>query len=473
MPETERTGICIIGAGPAGSALAIRLAQLGHAVCLVERSAFPRPHLGESLSPGVWPQFEVLEASAAIAAAGFRPGRHAVIRWERATAEIREFGQQPALIVDRGRFDRLLLELARSHGVRILQPASILERRRSDMGWRLHIKTEGRAVDLEAAFLADASGRANALRGHRRPTGPRTLALYGYWRDAELPPEPCIEAGENEWYWGVPLPDGTYNAIVFVDMADLRTRPGATSTAFYRRLIGSSHLLVACRGARLVSDVRAADATPYIAAETVGRDCIKLGEAALAIDPLSSSGVEKSIQTGLAGAIVVNTLLRRPQLSGAAQCFYRQSLIEVSDRHRSWAAGFYKLAAERRQSKFWQTRAAPCDIEAGGPSPAFEPAPSVWGAPIALSPLAELLDLPCIVGDLIAIDSVLRHPGIERPVAYLDGFAVAPLLRRLKAGMTPLDLVRSWSVSVPMASAVAIARFLLSHGVLTAADGPH
>ena len=282
MPASERTTICVMGAGPAGSALAIRLAQLGHDVCLVERSSFPRPHLGKSLSPDVWPQLGVLGARATMAAAGFWPCHHAVVRWQHQAAEVRDFSQQPGLIVDRGRFDQLLLELARSHGVRILQPASIRERRRHEGGWRLRVETCGAAVDLETAFLADASGRAAALRGHRRPTGPRTLALYGRWQAAELPAEPCIEAGENEWYWGIPLPDSTYSAIVFLDIADLQNNRDGTPAALYGRLIGRSRLLSECRDTRLVGRVRAADATPYIAADTVGQDWIKVGEAALA-----------------------------------------------------------------------------------------------------------------------------------------------------------------------------------------------
>ena len=45
--------VCVIGAGPAGSTFAARMAQLGHHVHLIERQRFPRRHLGESLSPGV------------------------------------------------------------------------------------------------------------------------------------------------------------------------------------------------------------------------------------------------------------------------------------------------------------------------------------------------------------------------------------------------------------------------------------
>ena len=89
---------------------------------------------------------------------------------------------------------------------------------------------------------------------------------------------------------------------------------------------------------------------------------------------------------------------------------------------------------------------------------------------VALSPQAEFVDLPCIVDDFVALGSALRHPGIERPMAFLGGFAVVPLLRQLNPGMTLLDLVRSWSVSVPVASAATMARFLLTHGVLVAPE---
>src|SRR5213593_370557 len=41
----------LIGAGPAGTAAAALLAELGHRVLLVEREKFPRYHVGESLLP--------------------------------------------------------------------------------------------------------------------------------------------------------------------------------------------------------------------------------------------------------------------------------------------------------------------------------------------------------------------------------------------------------------------------------------
>jgi flavin-dependent dehydrogenase len=462
MPAAERTGICVIGAGPAGSSLAIRLAQLGHEVCLIERARFPRGHLGESLSPGVWSQFDLLGVCPAIATVGFRVCGHTFVRWQHDVVERRDFDDRPGLIVDRGAFDALLLERARSLGVRVLQPAVLRERRRHERGWRLQLTAGRRAIDLEARLLADASGRAAALRGDRRPEGMRTLALYGYWRAQPLPTAPQIEAGERAWVWGVPLPDGTYNAIAFVDPGELRREPGP---ALYERLILSSGLLGRCNERRPVSAARIADATAYLSMDAITHDCIRVGEAALALDPLSSSGVEKSIQTGFAGAIAVNTLLRRPQLAEASRQYYRQSLEEASHRHRRWAGTLYRVAAKRRPDQFWQSRAIGGETMA---EPATLPRPA-WEEPIALSPLAELVALPGIVGDFVAVNPALRHPALERPVAFLGGIAIAPLLQHVRSGMSLEELVGCWRALLPPTKATAIACFLFGHRVLVPA----
>ena len=50
--KNERGKITIVGAGPAGAGAAIRLAQNGFGVTLVEREKFPRQKLcGEFISP--------------------------------------------------------------------------------------------------------------------------------------------------------------------------------------------------------------------------------------------------------------------------------------------------------------------------------------------------------------------------------------------------------------------------------------
>ena len=459
--------VCVIGAGPAGSTFAARLAALGHDVCLVERARFPRSHLGESLSPGVLPLLDATGARAAVEAAGFQRVRSVLTKWD-AGLHVREDTREQGLLVDRGRFDMLLLERARALGVRVLQPAVVRERRREGNGWRIRIDADGRTSDVRAAFMADASGRAAGMSARKRRTGCRTLALYAYWRGSNLPSQPRIEAGTDAWYWGVPLPDGTYNTLVFVDVKQFRAAGAGPLVARFRELLDRSGLMAGCRDAELAGPVLVADATPYLDCESVTRTSIKVGDAALAIDPLSSSGVQKAIQSALAGAIVCNTLLRKTASAAAALRFYRQTLADASGRHCRWAAAHYGSVAVRSGGTFWAERAA--HAEPQPPLPARDPldAQALAAACVEVSKQLEFVELPCIEGDFVTMKPALSHPGLEGPVAYLGGWELAPLLRRLPAGLTMLQIAQAWSSGIPLKSALAIAGWLLNNGVLVA-----
>jgi len=52
--------VAVIGAGPAGSAIARRLALRGARVALVERTRFEAPRMGESLAPAALPLLTAL-----------------------------------------------------------------------------------------------------------------------------------------------------------------------------------------------------------------------------------------------------------------------------------------------------------------------------------------------------------------------------------------------------------------------------
>ena len=175
---------------------------------------------------------------------------------------LREDPREQGLIVDRGAFDLGLVEGARSHGVKVLQPARVVDRRQSGGRWRLAIDVDGRRETLEADFLADAGGRAAASGRPRVSTGAPTLAIYAYWRGARLPSTPRIEAGEEAWFWGVPLPNGTYNALAFVDPEDV---PGRRAAALERRFLdrlAGSLVLEDCRESERIGPVRRSTRPP-------------------------------------------------------------------------------------------------------------------------------------------------------------------------------------------------------------------
>lgn len=455
------TDICIIGGGPAGCVLGARLAQFGLRVCLVERANFPRRHLGESLSPGVIPLLASIGAGPAIEAAGYPRARKVSVLWEEEREREDPDGQ--GMLVDRGHFDRLLLAHARGCGVRILQPATVKKLERRAGGWSVGVLGQGRMTELEVRLVADASGRVGILPRRRCQTGPKTLALHAYWSGEGLPSHPRIEAGADEWFWGVPLPDGVYNTLVFLDPRDLRAMRGALAERFYA-LIAASSLLPSGVSANLVGGIQVADATPYLDEECVTEDSIKVGDAALALDPLSSSGVQKAIQSALAGSVVVNTLLQRPQAQALARQFYRESLGEASTRHRVWARGHYAQVAAHRTARFWRERAEGVTLPEVAPLAVDTTVPS--DATLRLSPRVEIVELPCVVDRFIEARLAVRHPSLAAPVAYLGEVELAPLLRCVRGGMTPRDLARSWVPRVPPRNGLAIAQWLVSRGLL-------
>jgi class 3 adenylate cyclase/flavin-dependent dehydrogenase/tetratricopeptide (TPR) repeat protein len=326
--------VCVIGGGPAGAVFAIRLAALGHEVTLVERTAFPRRRLGEALTPGVRVLLETLGTGDAIEAGGGLAVARIRHLWDGA-AQWREEAQAAGCTVDRGRFDARLLDLARAAGVEVLQPARVLERTATEVGWTLTIAAPEGVRACAADFLAIATGRS----GRTVAEGPATIAAHAYWRPRGAMPDACIEAGEDAWYWGVPLPGGLYNALVVCRPDTLRAAEGATLADRLATMLARSRLLPDLAGARREGPAGAADATPRRAAEPVGPRVIRIGDAALALDPISSSGVQKAIQGALAAAVTANTLLRRPEARAAALEFYEASLRETAARHRRWAAG--------------------------------------------------------------------------------------------------------------------------------------
>lgn len=455
-----------MGGGPAGSTFAARMAQLGHEVSLVEAARFPRAHLGESLSPGVLPLLEVTGARKDVECAGFTPVRNVHVKWD-GEAVVREDPREQGLLVDRGHFDQLLLMRAQALGVHVRQPARVMKYARIGQRWDLEVKTANAVETISTDFIADATGRSSQNNRSRVRTGCRTVALYGYWRGAAIPREPRIEAGADEWYWGVRLPDGTYNTLVFVAVNHFRTARRATLHERFLELLGKSGIMTGMRGHKLIGPVRTCDATPWLDEECVTSNSIRVGDAALAIDPISSSGVQKAIQTALSAAIVANTLLHRPESADAAMRFYKSSLREASEHHRRWAAAHYGTVAARMKGKFWQDRAAGSlePQDPGLPRVDIDPR-TLLAKRVVLSRQLGFVEAPCLEGDFVTVKSAMRHPNLESPVAWVGPHEIAALLKRVKGPSTILELAASWSDSISLESGISVAGWLFRKGIL-------
>ena len=162
--------IVIVGAGPAGASLAIRLAKNDFSVALIEREKFPRHKLcGEFMSPECLAHFAELGVLDAMLAAGGDRISETVFYapdGKNVTVPSKWFNnEQNALSLSRAEMDERLLEKARESGVEIFeetQATGILTESGRICGVKLK-RQGGETQELAADILIDATGRASVL----------------------------------------------------------------------------------------------------------------------------------------------------------------------------------------------------------------------------------------------------------------------------------------------------------------------
>ena len=191
--------VVVAGGGPAGSIVSTCLAQLGKRVVVLEREAFPRFHLGESLLPG---------SMGALSKVGvfeecmdrFLVKRGATFHDFRTDRTVRfDFRDafhatcDHAFQVPRDEFDALLLGNAARKGVDVRERWSVV-RVTFDHERAVGVVAtdpDGKEHAIDARVVVDATGRdalvCRARQGSRRVEGLDKTALFahfrGVWRD--------------------------------------------------------------------------------------------------------------------------------------------------------------------------------------------------------------------------------------------------------------------------------------------------
>src|SRR5271156_3246610 len=106
----------IAGAGPAGSTAGYLLAGLGFRVLVLEKSAFPRYRIGESLTPSILPVLDFVKVRQPVESGGFMRMLGHTVCWgspEPRTGYYSPDKSRMGFQVSREGFDTLLLEHAR------------------------------------------------------------------------------------------------------------------------------------------------------------------------------------------------------------------------------------------------------------------------------------------------------------------------------------------------------------------------
>ncbi|CAN5145396.1 NAD(P)/FAD-dependent oxidoreductase [soil metagenome] len=162
--------IAIVGAGPAGAGLAIRLANQGFSVNLIEREKFPRHKLcGEFISPECLPHFKELGVLDEMLESGgdritetvfYEPNGKSV------SVPSEWFGNiKGALSLSRAEMDFRLMEKAKKCGVKVWEETSVTGVLfENDEVCGVKVRTQkGETQEILSDLTIDATGRANVL----------------------------------------------------------------------------------------------------------------------------------------------------------------------------------------------------------------------------------------------------------------------------------------------------------------------
>jgi hypothetical protein len=469
---------------------------MGRTVAVIERHEFPRPRVGEALSPGVRELLKYLQIPNALSGARLQHIVPTQIVWERREPELVAPPQhQHGVIVDRGDFDARLLASVRNSGGRIFQPAELRRVGGEPGAWEVLVSEAIGTAVFSARLVLDARGRGGQAQS-RIPTAPETVALWTHFRGARVPHETRLEATEQGWLWGATLPNGDYRLMAFVDPGTIK---GRGTEGVFSNLLGGSTLF-AWAQAEFAMPVRSCSATPYIDRDAWKPGALKLGDAALALDPLSSSGVEKAMRLAVQSAVAANTILRDPTAMAAAREYYELSLVSGAAAHAVWTRGFYSRAWPGDNFTFWHSRSRPIPASVEEPAVAErvrkasqieqqlaegDPEQNVAtnderlesvtaGGPlraqVRLTPSVRFVQVPCVVGDVIEPRLAVTHPALSRPLAFLAGVEIAPLLRVVPLAQNLGHLFILWSSRVAPEVSARLIDWLLVHGVLGTGD---
>ncbi|WP_085713118.1 MULTISPECIES: NAD(P)/FAD-dependent oxidoreductase [unclassified Pseudomonas] len=400
------TPILILGAGPAGAAVALGLRRLGYAVTLI--SEWRRFAALEGVSQRVLEALRGAGLNHALADAPLPSQRQ--VSWN---------GQQHAqnieFLLDRPTFDRGLREDLRLAGVEVIE-GRILNVQSSADGHQVEL--DG-GQKLAADFLVEARGRQAPTSG-KGLRGPETVSLLNRWQGTPGVTASAVESLEDGWAWMARRDDGQCYWQWTVDVVSAG-------------LPGKSQLLDHCRARRQASDfaqaffaggqesalqLHARSSTAILASQVCGDNWIRVGDAAMAVDPLSGNGIFQSLSSALQAPLVINTLLRKPERALLAQRFHRQRVEQLFLRFARIGRDFYADEQRWLDLPFWQLRRQWPDAEVAHAEADFA--------------ALRIERMPVLSDGFVDEAEVVITTDQPLGIWHVQGVELAPLVRRLR-----------------------------------------
>lgn len=341
--------VAIIGSGPAGSSAAILLAKAGHSVYLFERDQHPRYHIGESGILTLPTLLNLLGVEQRVEALGALKKGGVFFDWnEKWWINWGEKGQYTYHVI-RSEFDHLLAKRACECGATLIEQAKVDQIFfEGEKATSLSYVKEGKKQQLAFDYLIDASGRAALLaRKYLHSQTPlkafQNVALWGYWHKAQsihalksmhqhMGYSPLIDhpitlsAIPHGWIWGIPLHNQTMSVGVVLEQSyfNARKQQKSSKEIYIESLKQSETFTELLKPALFVSQVQKTQDWSYYTQKWSQENFFLVGDAAVFIDPLLSTGMTSAMLSSVNAAACLLELEKKELDPQEIHDFYKE-----------------------------------------------------------------------------------------------------------------------------------------------------
>ena len=351
----------IIGAGPAGSAAAAILAELGHNVVVLEKGKFPRYHIGESLLPFTYHPLKRLGLIDKMRASAFTKkysvqfiapsGRASQPFYfnDRYDDDIAQTWQ-----VLRSEFDEMLVVDARAKGATVIEEIAVKRLIEEDgrvVGVEAQTK-DGETVEYRAPITLDCTGKESfsAVRNGWRIKDPKLnkVAVWTYYKGAKR--DKGIDEGattvafvpEKGWFWYIPQHNDMVSVGVVAEGKYL-SRDGVRDpkAMFDREVEQNAWIKEYLAPGKSTGDYYVTSEFSFHSKHCAKEGLLLVGDAFCFLDPVFSSGLMLALKSGVMAGDAVHEAIGKNDFAPGQFAEYGATLREGIENMRKLVYAFY------------------------------------------------------------------------------------------------------------------------------------